>query len=67
MITKHSSVEIKPNLPALAVDAACSGNPGILEFRGVIADTGTMPTSAPPPNPTPLLGTDRTRILYVLM
>ena len=28
-------------LPALAVDAACSGNPGKLEFRGVIADTGT--------------------------
>jgi len=33
--------EIKPILPALAVDAACSGNPGILEFRGVVADTGT--------------------------
>jgi ribonuclease HI len=31
----------KPILPALAVDAACSGNPGIMEFRGVIADTGT--------------------------
>ena len=31
----------RPELPALAVDAACSGNPGILEFRGVIADTGT--------------------------
>ena len=28
-------------LPALAVDAACSGNPGIMEFRGVIADTST--------------------------
>ncbi|MBO7502702.1 MAG: hypothetical protein J6T32_05730 [Paludibacteraceae bacterium] len=33
--------QIKPILPALAVDAACSGNPGLLEFRGVIADTGT--------------------------
>ncbi len=32
---------IQPILPALAVDAACSGNPGILEFRGVVADTGT--------------------------
>ena len=31
----------QPILPALAVDAACSGNPGILEFRGVVADTGT--------------------------
>lgn len=30
-----------PTFPALAVDASCSGNPGILEFRGVIADTGT--------------------------
>ena len=30
-----------PVLPALAVDAACSGNPGVMEFRGVIADTGT--------------------------
>ena len=29
-----------PILPALAVDAACSGNPGAMEFRGVIADTG---------------------------
>lgn len=32
----------QPVLPALAVDAACSGNPGVLEFRGVIADTGTQ-------------------------
>ena len=31
-----------PHLPALAVDAACSGNPGLMEFRGVIADTGTQ-------------------------
>lgn len=30
-----------PLLPALAVDASCSGNPGVMEFRGVIADTGT--------------------------
>lgn len=29
-------------LPALAVDAACSGNPGMMEFRGVIADTRTQ-------------------------
>ncbi len=37
--TAHTS--FRPQLPALAVDAACSGNPGLLEFRGVIADTGT--------------------------
>jgi ribonuclease HI len=30
-----------PILPALAVDAACSGNPGVMEFRAVVADTGT--------------------------
>lgn len=29
-------------LPALAVDAACSGNPGKMEFQGVVADTGTQ-------------------------
>jgi ribonuclease HI len=31
-----------PKYPALAVDAACSGNPGLMQFRGVIADTGTQ-------------------------
>lgn len=30
----------QPVFPALAVDAACSGNPGVLEFRGVDAETG---------------------------
>ena len=36
-----SAVSCQPVFPALAVDAACSGNPGVMEFRGVIADTGT--------------------------
>ena len=36
-----SAISSQPILPALAVDAACSGNPGVMEFRGVIADTGT--------------------------
>ncbi|MCQ2346947.1 MAG: ribonuclease H family protein [Paludibacteraceae bacterium] len=39
--TPHTSSATSPQLPALAVDAACSGNPGLMEFRGVIADTGT--------------------------
>ena len=42
--TKEENPESKignPLLPALAVDAACSGNPGMMEFRGVVADTGT--------------------------
>ena len=40
-IINHKSQISSPILPALAVDAACSGNPGVMEFRGVIADTGT--------------------------
>ena len=38
----YSEASSSPILPALAVDAACSGNPGLMEFRGVIADTGTQ-------------------------
>ena len=44
-VTDLSPTEMQQHgvlLPALAVDAACSGNPGKLEFRGVIADTGTQ-------------------------
>ena len=40
-MSKAPVTTAKPILPALAVDAACSGNPGVMEFRGVIADTGT--------------------------
>ncbi len=38
---KTKKIMNQPQLPALAVDAACSGNPGKMEFRAVIADTGT--------------------------
>ena len=38
----YSNAFTSPILPALAVDAACSGNPGLMEFRGVIADMGTQ-------------------------
>ena len=31
-----------PLLPALAVDAACSGNPGMMEFRGVTVSLSTL-------------------------
>ncbi|MGN0235474.1 MAG: viroplasmin family protein [Paludibacteraceae bacterium] len=41
---KLSGCKIKPVLPALAVDAACSGNPGVMEFRGV-AVTPSDPNS----------------------
>jgi len=30
----------QPQYPALAVDGACSGNPGMMEYRGVDASTG---------------------------
>jgi len=29
-----------PNLESLSVDAACSGNPGVMEYRGVYSKTG---------------------------
>lgn len=29
----------QPVVPSLSVDAACAGNPGILEYRGVMTDT----------------------------
>ena len=32
---------LKPNTISIAVDAACSGNPGKMEYRGVFVDTGT--------------------------
>ncbi|MDR0834202.1 MAG: ribonuclease H family protein [Candidatus Symbiothrix sp.] len=35
--TKHSAAII---YPSLSVDAACSGNPGIMEYRGVETETG---------------------------
>ena len=31
----------KPDTNTIAVDAACSGNPGRMEYRGVFTDTGT--------------------------
>jgi Predicted double-stranded RNA/RNA-DNA hybrid binding protein len=32
----------KPIVPSIAVDAACSGNPGKMEYRGVFVETGTQ-------------------------
>ena len=29
-----------PRIPSIAVDAACSGNPGVMEYRGVYTQTG---------------------------
>lgn len=38
---KSSGLEEKPVGEAIAVDAACSGNPGKMEYRGVFVETGT--------------------------
>ncbi len=40
-ILQELTMEEKPILNSLSVDAACKGNPGTLEFRGVFTDTGT--------------------------
>jgi ribonuclease HI len=37
---KWREASIKPILPSIAVDAACSGSPGRLEYRGVYTDSG---------------------------
>jgi len=37
---KWKTAETKPVLPSICVDAACSGSPGKVEYRGVITETG---------------------------
>lgn len=43
-IKKPSQVELEkvglPDFESLSVDAACSGNPGLMEYRGVYSKTG---------------------------
>ena len=36
---KWKEASVKPLLPSICVDAACSGSPGILEYRGVYTDS----------------------------
>src|SRR5512134_2735346 len=36
---KWREASIKPILPSISVDAACSGSPGNLEYRGVYTDS----------------------------
>ena len=38
-----SKVAEKPVSPAIAVDAACAGNPGKMEYQGVFVDFGVEP------------------------
>lgn len=37
------TASVKPLTPSIAVDAACSGNPGKMEYQGVFVDFGTQP------------------------
>jgi len=37
---KWKEASIKPVLPSICVDAACSGSPGKMEYRGVFLETG---------------------------
>ena len=36
---KWMDASVKPILPSICVDAACSGSPGILEYRGVFTES----------------------------
>lgn len=36
---KWKEASVKPTLPSICVDAACSGSPGKLEYRGVYTDS----------------------------
>lgn len=37
---KWREASVKPVIPSICVDAACSGSPGKLEYRGVYTDSG---------------------------
>src|SRR3989304_7357842 len=37
---KWKMASIKPELPSICVDAACSGSPGKLEYRGMLTESG---------------------------
>lgn len=40
-----SQAKEQPVSPAIAVDAACAGNPGKMEYQGVFVDFGTQPAT----------------------
>ena len=42
---RNDEQPINPLSPAIAVDAACSGNPGKMEYQGVFVDFGTEPAT----------------------
>ena len=44
-VTDLSKAAVQPVSPCIAVDAACSGNPGKMEYQGVFVDFSTQPTT----------------------
>lgn len=40
MLSAFADADERPLSGCLSVDAACSGNPGVMEYRGVMVDTG---------------------------
>ena len=46
-LTSNLSPLTSPLSPAIAVDAACSGNPGKMEYQGMFVDFGTEPATTP--------------------
>ena len=42
LTAKEKEAYGKPQLNTIAVDAACSGNPGLMEYRGVATSTSTQ-------------------------
>lgn len=54
---KWKTAKVKPILPSISVDAACSGSPGPLEYRGVNTETSEQIFRAGPyPNGTNNVG-----------
>ena len=45
-IVDLSKAKEQPINPAIAVDAACAGNPGKMEYQGVFVDFGVQPANA---------------------
>lgn len=43
-----SAAKEQPVTPAIAVDAACAGNPGKMEYQGVFVDFGVVPANTFP-------------------
>ena len=44
-VTDLSAAKERPVSPCIAVDAACSGNPGKMEYQGVFVDFATQPAT----------------------